>query len=58
MHHIAFAVEDVQAALNDAQAAGCQLIDKAPRGGAGGLRIGFLHPKSTFRVLTELCGTK
>ena len=49
MHHIAFAVEDVQAALNDAQ---------APRGGAEGLRIGFLHPKSTFRVLTELCGTK
>jgi len=44
--------------LNDAQAAGCQLIDKAPRGGAEGLRIGFLHPKSTFRVLTELCGTK
>ena len=58
MHHIAFAVEDVQAALNDAHAAGCQLIDKAPRGGAEGLRIGFLHPKSTFRVLTELCGTK
>ena len=47
MHHIAFAVEDVQAALNDAQAAGCQLIDKTPRGGAEG-----------FRVLTELCGTK
>ena len=58
MHHMAFAVEDVQAALNDASAAGCQLIDKAPRGGAEGLRIGFLHPKSTFRVLTELCGTK
>ena len=58
MHHIAFAVEDVQTALNDAQAAGGQLIDKAPRGGAEGLRIGFLHPKSTFRVLTELCGTK
>ena len=58
MHHIAFAVEDVQTALNDAQAAGCQLTDKAPRGGAEGLRIGFLHPKSTFRVLTELCGTK
>ena len=58
MHLLAFAVEDVQAVLNDAQAAGCQLIDKAPRGGAEGLRIGFLHPKSTFRVLTELCGTK
>ena len=58
MQHMAFAVEDVQAALNDASAAGCQLIDKAPRGGAEGLRIGFLHPKSTCRVLTELCGTK
>lgn len=58
MHHMAFAVEDVQAALNDVQAAGCQLIDKAPRGGAEGLRIAFLHPKSTCRVLTELCGTK
>ena len=58
MHHMASAVEDVQAALNDASAAGCQLIDKAPRGGAEGLRIGFLHPKSTCRVLTELCGTK
>lgn len=58
MHHIAFAVEDVETALNDAAEAGCQLIDKAPRGGAEGLRIGFLHPKSTNRVLTELCGKK
>ena len=51
MHHMAFAVEDVAAA-------GCQLIDKAPRTGAEGLQIGFLHPKSTNRVLTELCGKK
>lgn len=58
MHHMAFAVDDVAQALNDAEAAGCQLIDKAPRGGAEGLRIGFLHPKSTNRVLTELCGKK
>ena len=58
MHHMAFAVEDVATALNDAQAAGCQLIDKTPRNGAEGLNIGFLHPKSTCRVLTELCGTK
>jgi methylmalonyl-CoA/ethylmalonyl-CoA epimerase len=56
MHHLAFAVEDVQVALDEAAAAGCQLIDKAPRGGAEGLKIGFLHPKSTCRVLTELCG--
>ena len=58
MHHIAFAVEDVATALNDAAEAGCQLIDKAPRAGAEGLQIGFLHPKSTNRVLTELCGKK
>lgn len=56
MHHMAFAVEDVAEALNEAAAAGCQLIDKAPRTGAEGLQIGFLHPKSTNRVLTELCG--
>lgn len=58
MHHLAFAVEDVQDALNDAEAAGCQLIDKKPRKGAEGLSIGFLHPKSTQRVLTEICGDK
>ena len=58
MHHIAFAVEDVQEALSQVHAAGCQLIDKTPRDGAEGLRIGFLHPKSTFKVLTELCGKK
>lgn len=58
MHHLAFAVEDVQQALDDAAEAGCQLIDKAPRDGAEGLKIGFLHPKSTQRVLTELCGKK
>ena len=58
MHHMAFAVEDVQQALTDVQEAGCQVIDKAPRNGAEGLKIGFLHPKSTMRVLTELCGEK
>jgi methylmalonyl-CoA/ethylmalonyl-CoA epimerase len=46
----------VQEALDQAAAAGCRLIDQAPRGGAEGLKIGFLHPKSTCRVLTELCG--
>lgn len=58
MHHMAFAVEDVQEALNDVQEAGCQVIDKTPRNGAEGLKIGFLHPKSTQRVLTEICGAK
>lgn len=58
IHHIAFSVENVEEALKDAAAAGCQLIDKTPRKGAEGLRIGFLHPKSTLKVLTELCGKK
>ena len=55
VHHIAFAVPDVQEALNEAESKGVQLIDKAPRGGAEGLKIAFLHPKSTNGVLTELC---
>jgi methylmalonyl-CoA/ethylmalonyl-CoA epimerase len=58
MHHMAFAVDDVQQALTEAQEAGCQVIDKTPRNGAEGLKIGFLHPKSTQRVLTEICGDK
>jgi len=58
VHHIAFAMEDVGAALNDAAANGVRLIDQQPRKGAEGLQIGFLHPKSTFGVLTEFCGKK
>ena len=54
MHHLAFAVEDgVANAL--AETTGIRLIDKAPRKGAEGLNIAFLHPKSTLGVLTELC---
>jgi len=48
-------VPDVQNALNEVEAKGVQLIDKAPRGGAENLKIAFLHPKSTHGVLTELC---
>jgi methylmalonyl-CoA/ethylmalonyl-CoA epimerase len=55
VHHIAFAVPDVAQALKEAEAAGVQLIDKAPRAGAEKLNIAFLHPKSTGGVLTELC---
>ncbi|MDR2385749.1 MAG: methylmalonyl-CoA epimerase [Tannerella sp.] len=55
IHHIAYSVPDVQAALDEAAAKGIQLIDKAPRGGAEGLRIAFMHPKSTGGVLTEFC---
>lgn len=56
IHHIAFSVQDgVANALNELEGKGVQLIDKAPRGGAEGLSIAFLHPKSTGSVLTELC---
>jgi methylmalonyl-CoA/ethylmalonyl-CoA epimerase len=55
IHHIAFAVPSVQEALDETASKGVQLIDKAPRGGAEGLNIAFLHPKSTCGVLTELC---
>jgi len=55
VHHIAFAVDDVNIALQQANDAGIQLIDKQGRKGAEGLTIGFLHPKSTLGVLTELC---
>ena len=56
IQHIAFAIEDgVANALAEAEEKGCRLIDKAPRKGAEGLNIAFLHPKSTAGVLTELC---
>ncbi len=55
MHHIAFAVEDSSQALAEAEQKGIRLIDKTSRKGAENLNIGFLHPKSTLGVLTELC---
>jgi methylmalonyl-CoA/ethylmalonyl-CoA epimerase len=55
MHHMAFAVADTNQALKDVEEKGIRLIDKVSRQGAEGLRIGFLHPKSTGGVLTELC---
>lgn len=55
IHHIAFAVEDINNALNKINEKGVELIDKTPRIGAEGFQIAFLHPKSTFNVLIELC---
>lgn len=55
IHHIAFAVADIEERLREAEAAGIKLIDLQPRRGAEGLSIAFMHPKSTFGVLTELC---
>ncbi len=58
IHHIAFAVENIEDRLREAEAAGIKLIDTVPRRGAEGLSIAFLHPKSTLGVLTELCEDK
>lgn len=58
VHHIAYAVKDVNMALSEAQKKNIQLIDKQSRDGAEGQAIGFLHPKSTFGVLTEFCSEK
>ncbi len=55
IHHIAFAVDDTNQALKDADEKGIKTIDKTSRNGAEGLEIGFLHPKFTFGVLTEFC---
>ena len=58
IHHIAFAVDNATEALKLAEERGVTLVDKVSRKGAEGLNIGFLHPKSTHGVLTELCSKK
>jgi len=58
IHHMAFAVENIEDKLKMAEENGVRLIDKEPRKGAEGLDIAFLHPKSTNGVLTELCEDK
>ena len=56
VHHVAFAVEDgVANALTQCDEQGIRVIDKTPRPGAEQMNIGFLHPKSTVGILTELC---
>ena len=58
IHHIAFAVNNIGQALQEAAEKQVRLIDRKPRRGAEGLNIAFLHPQSTFGVLTELCEKK
>jgi methylmalonyl-CoA/ethylmalonyl-CoA epimerase len=55
VQHIAFLVDNIEAALKELEAKGIRLIDKVPRMGAGGKKIAFVHPKDTFGVLVELC---
>lgn len=56
LHHIAYHAADLDAELQRAADAGYELIDRAPRPGAGGHRVAFLHPRSTGGVLIELVG--
>jgi len=58
IHHIAFAVNNIDEQLKHAEKKGVRLIDVIPRKGAEGLEIAFLHPGSTGGVLIELCENK
>ena len=55
IHHIAYEVADIEAAIAKLLAGGARMIDEKPRHGAHGARIAFIHPKSSNGVLTELC---
>lgn len=54
LHHVAYAVEDIDGALRRIAAAGIELIDAEPRTGIRDSRVAFLHPRSTGGVLTEI----
>ena len=54
LHHVAYAVEDIDATLERIAAAGIETIDSEPRVGIRGSRVAFLHPRSTGAVLTEI----
>jgi methylmalonyl-CoA/ethylmalonyl-CoA epimerase len=58
IHHVAFASDAIEAQLHQASAAGVRLIHEKPIAGAGEKLVAFLHPKSTFGVLTEFCAPK
>lgn len=54
LHHVAFAVSDLETALAELREGGAELIDQTPRRGLGGHMIAFIHPRSSGGVLTEL----
>jgi len=58
IHHLSFEVADMNGALARAKSAGVTPIDETPRAGAHGSEVAFLHPKSLFGTLVELCRTK
>lgn len=58
IHHIAFRTDDITGQLAHAKASGARLIHEVPFDGAAGKLVAFLHPKSTYGVLTEFCAVK
>jgi methylmalonyl-CoA epimerase len=54
LHHVCFVVDDIEAALGELKTRGVPLLDEAPRVGAGGCRVAFIHPKGAGGVLVEL----
>jgi methylmalonyl-CoA epimerase len=54
MHHVAYEVDDVQAALDELEAGGAELIDTRPRRGLFGLQVAFVHPDAVHGVLSEI----
>ena len=55
IHHIAYEVENIEAAIAELMKSGARMIDEKPRNGAHGSLIAFIHPKSSCGVLTEIC---
>jgi len=55
VHHIAYEVADIEAAIVTLRGDGARMVDETPRNGAHGTRIAFIHPKSSNGVLTEIC---
>jgi methylmalonyl-CoA/ethylmalonyl-CoA epimerase len=55
LHHVAFTVEAIEDRIAELKREGLHMIDETPRRGAHQMQIAFVHPRSTFGVLTELC---
>lgn len=55
IHHVAFGVENIEQRMEELRTAGVQLLSEAPKPGAGGAMVAFMHPKSSGGVLYELC---
>lgn len=55
LHHVAYTVDDIRSRIAELKNSGMRMIDEEPRVGAHQMKIAFMHPKSSFGVLTELC---